>query len=164
MKTFDPASLPPPSMSSDSSAAAPGTQPGAFDPSEEYRKLLELTDPHAARRIKRGAPGPSDFSGRLPDSYQYLMSRERRVLDTVDRVVNDSIVRDAGASSIFGVPVHELAMRTVGAIRALLDDLIAARSVSDVSDAIRAPRRLPYLGVALVSVALILAALQCMQL
>jgi hypothetical protein len=163
MKTFDPASLPPPSMSSDSSAAQ---QLGAFDPSDEYRKLLELTDPHAARRLKKGkgAPGPSDLSGRLPDSYQYLMSRERRVLDTVDRVVNDSIVRDAGASSIFGVPVHELAMRTVGAIRALLDDLIAARSVSDVSDAIRAPRRLPYLGVALVSVALILAALQCMQL
>ena len=152
-------------MSSDSSAAQ---QLGAFDPSDEYRKLLELTDPHAARRLKKGkgasGGGPSDLSGRLPDSYQYLMSRERRVLDTVDRVVNDSIVRDAGASSIFGVPVHELAMRTVGAIRALLDDLIAAHSVSDVSDAIRAPRRLPYLGVALVSVALILAALQCMQL
>jgi hypothetical protein len=135
-----------------------------YDPSEEYRKLLELTDP--SRRLKDPkssiAKGPSDFSGRLPDTYQYLMSRERRVLDTVDRVVNDSIVKDESERTLFGMPVHELTMRTVGSVRALIDDLISARNLSDVSAALSDPRRRPYLGVAMVAIALILASLQCM--
>lgn len=150
---MEPASLPqtPPQPSLDAT----------YDPSEEYRKLLEVTDP--VRRARQPvAKGPSDFSGRLPDSYQYLMSRERRVLDTVDRVVNDSIAKEDAEKTLFGMPVHELAMRTIGSVRALIDDLVAARNIADVAAALRDPRRRPYLGVAMVAVALLLASLQCM--
>ena len=160
---MDPVSLPSPPTMSNSSRPASNAVADTYDPSDEYRKLLDVTDP--ARRLKQNKPaatGPSDFSGRLPDAYQYLMSRERRVLDTVDRVVNDSITKDDSERTMFGMPVHELAMRTVGSVRALLDDLIAARNLSDVASAIKDARRLPFLGVAMVALALLLASLQCM--
>lgn len=164
---MDPAPLPPPTPSKFSPAGPFGPpvsshatvgKDDAFDPSEEYRRLLDVSDP--ARRLKQNGPG-ADFSGRLPESYQYLMSRERRVLDTVDRVVNDSIVREDAGRTLFGMPVHELAMKTIGAVRSLMDDLIATRTLQGVADALREPRRMPYLGVAMVAVALLLAAIQC---
>jgi len=136
------------SAAADFSAAA-AAMPPPFDPSEEYRMLLETT----RKDGRRGGRSKVDASGRQQDAYQYLMSRERRVLDTVDRVVNDSIRNKEEGSTLLGLPIHELAMRTAGALRALLDDLIACRSLSDVKEALYDPARLPFLGVALVSLA-----------
>ena len=132
---------------------------GPYDPQEEYRKLLELTERdrmgnmrgnRRGNRRKMTMPAASEEG----EAYHSLMAKERRVLDTVDRVVNDSILRDAQRSSIlFGMPVHELAMRTVGACRALFDDLVACRSFQEAIDALSDPVRLPFLGIALVAVA-----------
>ena len=133
-------------------------QPDAFDPSEEYRKLLEAASPPRAGGGRPRAKDPAS-TGKSMDAYQHLMSRERRVLDTVDRVVNDSIVREDGGRTLFGMPVHELAMRAVGAVRSLVDDLIAARTIEDAKTALIDAGRRPYLGVALVAAALLLAAL-----
>jgi hypothetical protein len=126
--------------------------PTPFDPSEEYRRLLEAVDPPAPVR-RNGANRRSSGSPAKPDSYQYLMSRERRVLDTVDRVVNDALTRDAGDRSLFGMPIHELAMRTLGAVRALFDDLVASRSLDDGLKALRDPIRMPFVGIALIALA-----------
>ena len=127
--------------------------PTPFDPSEEYRRLLEAVDPPAPIRRNGAANRRSSGSPAKPDSYQYLMSRERRVLDTVDRVVNDALTRDAGDRSLFGMPVHELAMRTLGAVRALFDDLVASKSLDDGVKALRDPARMPFVGMALVALA-----------
>ncbi len=126
--------------------AAAAAAPLPFDPSQEYRRLLEAAEP------KRRAKKDGESLGK-PDAYQYLMSRERRVLDTVDRVVNDSITKEDTERSLLGMPVHELAMRTIGAVRSLLDDLIAARSVEDGRQAILDHGRMPFLGIALVALA-----------
>ena len=132
----------------------------AFDPSDEYRRLLEAAAPRGAGG---GGGGPEGSSGgRRPEAYQYLMSRERRVLDTVDRVVNDSIVKEDAGRTLFGMPAHELAMRAIGAVRALFDDLVAARSIEDATHALADPDRRPYLGVAMVAIALLMAAINCL--
>jgi hypothetical protein len=134
-------------------AAAEGAPP-PFDPSEEYRKLLEIAEPRRARRRPRGGVETVKAATDEGEAYQYLMSRERRVLDSVDRVVNDSVLRDAERESLlFGMPCHELAMRTLGAVRALFDDLVSSRSVEDVLKAAADPARRPFLGIALVALA-----------
>lgn len=156
---LDPAALPPPSMSGGGAGdgRARTAEGLAFDPSDEYRKILDTASPP---RRNASAVGLEGSGGKKPDAYQYLMGKERRVLDTVDRVVNDAIVKERTEATLFGMPMHELAMRAVGAVRSLMDDLVAARSIDDVMAALSdAPRR-PYLGVAMVAVALLLAALQ----
>jgi len=133
--------------------AAEGAPP-PFDPSEEYRKLLEIAEPRRARRRPRGGVETVKAATDEGEAYQYLMSRERRVLDSVDRVVNDSVLRDAERGSLlFGMPCHELAMRTLGAVRALFDDLVSSRSIEDVLKAAADPARRPFLGIALVALA-----------
>ena len=133
--------------------AADGAPP-PFDPSEEYRHLLELTEPRNARRRRR--PGATMVKAATDEgeAYQQLMSMERRVLDTVDRVVNDSVLRDAERTSLlFGMPCHELAMRSLGAVRALFDDLVVCRTIEDAIKALTDPTRRPFLGVTLVALA-----------
>lgn len=129
----------------------------AFDPQHEYRKLLDAVsaeDAHGDRRRSR--------SQRDLDVYQSLMSRERRVLDTVDRVVNDEIHSRAHASSLAGMPIHEICYRTMSSLRGLFDDLLEAASARSVPDAIAALRnhhRMPFIGIAMVVLALLLAAM-----
>lgn len=140
------------SLISPTAVADPAATQDPFDPSEEYRKLLELTaaEPSSGGRERRASRAVSGES----DAYQALMAKERRVLDTVDRVVNDSILsRAAAESALFGMPVHELVMRTVGAMRALFDDLVASRTLAEAGAAVRDPQRRPFLGVALVAAA-----------
>ena len=132
--------------------------PAPYDPSEEYRRLLEIATDGGGRKKKHGR----NDSPAAPDAYQHLMSRERRVLDTVDRVVNDAVKHKSADAdrSLLDTPIHELAMRTVGAIRALFDDLVASRSIEDVLAALKDPTRTAYVGLALIALAAFLGALQ----
>jgi hypothetical protein len=158
-----------------------GSAAPAFDPSEEYRRLLESTDPALAyRRAKRGrakqAQGQGQGTSRRraaagtaasgdsgeDDVYQFLMSRERRVLDTVDRVVNDAARADDASHKLLDMPVHEIIMRTASAVRMLFEDLVQCRSLVEVRKALHIePARRPFVGLALVALALLVGMLQC---
>jgi hypothetical protein len=94
------------------------------------------------------------------DQYQYLMSREKRVLDTIDRVVNDSLVKKEEGSTLLALPVHTLAMKSAGSLRALLDDLMVSRSYEDVIKALMDPERRPYIGIAMVVIGIIVGLLE----
>jgi hypothetical protein len=157
------ASISPPGAFSPPAAGDAPTTP-TFDPQDEYRRLLDLVSPGPppARRGAKGGGGGGGGGGAEQDVYQQLMARERRVLDTVDRVVNDDLERQTTSSTLLRMPVHELCMRTVSAVRGLFDDLVeaaAAKSTADALAAIRNPNRLPFLGIASIALALLLAAM-----
>jgi hypothetical protein len=131
----------------------------AFDPEEEYSKLLELVETPAANKRRRRRSSPQGVGE--DEVYQKLMGRERRVLDTVDRVVNDAEQRRARREDgLLGMPMHEVAMRTIGAVRQLLDDLLDSRTLADLQAALANEQRRRYLGVALIALALMLGVLQ----
>ena len=97
-------------------------------------------------------------SGREDSAYQGLAATERRVLDTVDRVVNDA--RRARAQTaghdLLRLPLHVVIARVVSSLRGLFEDLVAARTLSDAWGAVSRRERLPYYGVTLIAAALVL--------
>jgi hypothetical protein len=138
--------------------------PKPFDPVDEYRALLDLTEDsrRGGRGRKKGLPGSG--AGAEEDAYSELMAKEQRVLDTVDRVVNDAVEkRDWRSGPLSGMPVHEVAMRTMGALRTLWDDLMAAQSLKDVQVALLDPSRALYIGLALVALAVALSLAHAMS-
>ena len=92
------------------------------------------------------------------DVYQALMKKERRVLDTVDRVVNDSARTDADGRSFFQLSLHVIGIRIIAAIKGIMDDLIEARSLSAVYAAFMRDDRKVYVGVLMLLVAFGMAA------
>lgn len=127
-----------------------------FNAMDEYRSLLRLTDRPTRPDVAEEAADEADPE----EVYTRLMSKERRVLDTVDRVVNDSSERRASESLLHKMPVHEIVMRTLGATRALWDDIIEVRTVDDVVRALVDKQRLPYIGIMLIAIAVVLAVIQ----
>lgn len=141
-----------------SASAGPKQTPPPFDPQDEYRKLIDVV----AAEDKRNGDRRVSPTARDLDVYQSLMSRERRVLDTVDRVVNDDIRKRADSSSLAGMPLHELCYRTISSVRGLFDDLLNAassRSPADALASLRNQHRMPFIGIALVVLGLVLAAI-----
>jgi hypothetical protein len=92
------------------------------------------------------------------DAYQALMQKERRVLDTVDRVVNDANRTDADGRSFFQLPLHVIGIRIIAAIRGVMDDLLEARSPGAVYAAFMRDDRKVYIGVLMLVVAFGMAA------
>ena len=136
----------------DSSSNPHTTQ--TFDPRKEYRKLVDAVT------------GKRDGGVTELDVYQKLLAKEKNVLDTVNRVVNDKLQHKRASTGIFRMPLHELCMRTISAVHTLFDDLVdaaASRSSNDAIAALKNNQRLPFLGVALVTLALFLAALQAIN-
>lgn len=122
-------------------AAAAPEPPEPFDARAERQSLLDAVH------------GRGEFGKRLGlssrDPYQHLLSRERRVLDTVDRVVNDARAADVRHRPFLQLPLHVIGMRAVSSLRAVLDDLVDARSMSAVRDAVLQDDRKVYVGVCL---------------
>lgn len=154
MYQISPASNPTDATNLQSFEEAAAQLPLPYDSSEEYRRLLESVSSSKTSKVKT-MPTGSDM-----DQYQHLMSREKRVLDTIDRVVNDSLSKKDDESSLLGLPVHTLALRSAGSLRALLDDLVVSRSIEDVVRALTDPLRRPYIGVALVTIGIIVGLLE----
>lgn len=88
------------------------------------------------------------------DVYQRLMAREERVLDTVDRVVNDAEHRARRGNTFLHLSLHQVGMRTMTAARELLDELAAVRSFRDAYVALTHPERAVYLGVLILLMAM----------
>ena len=88
--------------------------------------------------------------------YQHLMSKERRVLDTVDRVVNDArLFENERVSSFFSAPLHVICMRLVASVQAIMDELLEARSAQDVVNVFLVEERQIYVGLVLILVAIV---------
>ena len=118
--------------------------------SAEYKELVDAV-------FGQGVFAREDRAGSGADSYSTLMAKERRVLDTVDRVVNDAAATDAAARSFYEMPLHEIAIRVVGAIRGLMDDLIEVRKPEHVWRALMHQDRKVYLGIALIALAVVIS-------
>lgn len=109
------------------------------------------------------APVEPAGGDRVGDVYQNLMAREQRVLDTVDRVVNDASRRRRGSRgsrkkrAFLNLTVHQVGVRTIAAARGLLDDLVAVRKPVDLYNALLHPERAVYLGVMLLLLAMCVA-------
>lgn len=121
-----------------------GADNARFDPRDD---LLELVRHGEKRGIDPGSSDPSDV-------YQDLLARERRVLDTIDRVVNDASRNDGDNRGFLQLPLHEIGIRGIRVMRGLMDDLVESRSFSDVCKAIMRPGRKVYIGVILLLLAL----------
>ena len=115
-----------------------------FDATAEYKALLEL--------VRKKEPGKDQSD----DAYQGLMQREKRVLDTVDRVVNDSWRKDADSRTFLQLPLHEIGARVMSTVNAVMEDAVEARTVRQAIDAVTVGDRKIYLGVFVIFLSLVL--------
>ncbi len=106
--------------------------------------------------MERGGANASSSSAERT-SYQALMQREQRVLDSLDRIVNERENTTRAGFSIMGMSISQHALRCVGMMRGLMDDLTAARKVSDVTRAFLREDRQLYLGALLMMLAVFIA-------
>lgn len=120
------------------------------DAAGQYQDLMDAVHGEGAfSRVGRGDVG---------DVYQALMRKEGRVLDTVDRVVNDRLRTDDDRRSFLQLPLHVIGIRLVRALRGIVDDLVEARNVEAVLKAFTREDRRVYLGALVVLLALLVAA------
>lgn len=117
-----------------------------YDPpkAKEYQELMDIIH----RRGKYG-----------DDVYTNLMNTEERVLNTVDRVVNDSRLQTVQADSFLNMSLLEIAGRTAEVLRDTYLDLLRVREIRDVPRAFSKKSRRIYLGLVLVALALVLMVL-----
>jgi hypothetical protein len=120
------------------------------DESREYRALLDAV--HGRGEFRD--PG---------DVYQSLMAKERRVLDTVDRVVNDAVRTETDTLSFVQLPLHEVGIRAIAAARSLFADLMESRRPADFAKAVMKEDRKVYLGVILIMVAACIAIVDALE-
>jgi len=130
-----------------SSAAAAVLSADRYDApkAREYHDLMDIIE----RRGKHGE-----------EVYGNLMNVETRVLDTVDRVVNDSRLQSVEQSSFLNMSMFEIAGRTAQVMRDVYVDMYRVRSVRDFRRAFTKKSRPLYLGVVIVLVSVLLIVLQ----
>ena len=132
-----------------------------FNPSDEYQQLLDAVS------AKGAFGGTEGDRPKGPDPYNYLVGREKRVLDAIDRMTAERMAQTDREQSIFGASLATHANRAIQSLRGCLDDATAIRSPRDAirvlhrSIVVDDARRL-YLGTFLVLLALIAVAVQSM--
>lgn len=112
---------------------------------------LASTDGMPARGSSADAPRPDAAPSEV---YQSLIDRERRALDTVDRVVNDARKTALASTQLVDMPMRSLALRAMSTGRSIMDDLVLANSATEVTDALVTGDRKVFLGAALIVIAI----------
>jgi len=110
----------------------------------EYQELRDII----ARRGRNG-----------DEVYSNLMNVEQRVLDTVDRVVNDARLQEIERNSFLNMSLLEIAGKTAQVLRDTYLDMYRVRSVRDFVRAFTKRSRRIYLGIVLVLISIILLVL-----
>lgn len=128
------------------------------DAAGQYQDLMDAVHGEGAFSRQSGVGGGMGDVGDVGDVYQALMRKEGRVLDTVDRVVNDRLRTDDDRRSFLQLPLHVIGIRLVRALRGIVDDLVEARNVETVLKAFTREDRRVYLGALVVVLALLIAA------
>ena len=152
------------SISVDSAAFLPADQMekyplSPFNAQEEYNKLLDEIDDE--RRRKHTSPlKDNERVGEL-ELYQKLMAKEDRVLQTINRVVDDNeqnrYKTSVLSTDILNMSIMQIVLRISGSLNHLFEDLIRSRSIKDVKRAMTDPLRVPFYGITLIVVAIVLA-------
>lgn len=110
----------------------------------EYQELMDVIN-------RRGDHGE--------EVYGNLMKKEKRVLDTVDRVVNDARLQEAANNSFLNLSVLDITRNTAKVLRAVYAELLFAAYAQDWRRALKAvsvQERRIYLGLVLVVLSLAL--------
>jgi hypothetical protein len=94
------------------------------------------------------------------DVYHRLLQKEERVLDTIDRVINDSVMTEVDSMAFVNLPLHVIILRTVDRLTSVLQDLLRSRSVGDFKLAVSKEDRLMYIGIVIIVIAIVSAMLQ----
>lgn len=111
----------------------------------EYRELMDIIH-------RRGEHGR--------DRYGSLMDKEERVLDTVDRVVNDARLQDFRHSSFLDMTVVQIIGKTAEVVHDMYVETLSARSMSDARDVLVRPERRIYIGIVVLAVGFFLGFIQ----
>lgn len=118
----------------------------------EYVRFVQALDGQANKVSTDGMT--TQAQGKHPSEvYQSLLSRERRALDTVDRVVNDARKTELASLELVDLPIRDLARRAMTTGKSIMDDLVEANSASDVSRALITGDRKVFFGAMLIAVA-----------
>ena len=123
-----------------------------MSPSGEKNYRRELDEMYEAVTRQRDTNGASE-----PDVYQALMEKERRVLDSIDRIVSSKDASQAESEDVVRMPIHKIAIKCIGATQTLLDDLVSARSIHDAIRAFTAHERRIYIGIVIALLGLALS-------
>lgn len=105
---------------------------------KQYEELLDVLH----RRGHRGL-----------DAYSALMSKETRVLETVDRVVNDARLSRSRNETFMNLSLSRAVSNLIETLHVTYDDLVSARSWEDALSAFTKPERRVYLGLTLMIIA-----------
>lgn len=107
----------------------------------EYEELMDIIN-------RRGRNGD--------EVYTNLMNKEERVLNTVDRVVNDARLQKIHRRSFLNMSLMEVASRTVDVVREIFHEMFVVESAREFTNAFTRIDRRPYLGVVLIIIAAII--------
>lgn len=140
---------PAPATTGPSRAHATGIQSNPWE-DPVYRGFVDVLSGTAAPIPGSGAGS----GGGAGSTYQSLMATETRVLDTVDRVVNDARFVDAIQADFFQQPLGTVLDRTVRSMLDVFVDLMRARSIEDAVRAFSVDDRPLYLGLAVMAAVL----------
>lgn len=111
----------------------------------EYQEIMDVIN-------RRGAHGE--------DVYGDLVGKETRVLDTVDRVVNDARLQASREKNFLNLSLTDIGKNLASTLHELYVDLSRAKTLQHASAALTAPHRRVYMGLTLVLLAFTLLAIQ----
>jgi hypothetical protein len=94
------------------------------------------------------------------DVYGALMQKEGRVLDTVDRVINDARLRKSSSRLFTNLPLKNVAFNTARVVQAVYRDLLRVRTLRQFQEVFTPLKRRIYLGVVLVCLAVFIMVVQ----
>lgn len=114
----------------------------------EYVRFVQALE--NSNSLTNSVPGPSEAPSEV---YQSLINREKRALDTVDRVVNDARKTALASTQLVDMPMRALGMRALTTGSSILEDVVGAKDALGVRDALLAGDRKVFLGAALILIA-----------
>lgn len=115
----------------------------------EYQELMDIVE------------GRGDHKN--DGTYGRLMDKERRVLDTVDRVVNDARLQKIASKSILNMPVVDIVGRAGTSVSAIYQDILRIREPHDVITAFTKDDRRLYVGIIIVVISVIVLFFQAIH-
>lgn len=124
----------------------------------EYVRFVQALDGQSNKvstdGMSRVGMGQGDRNTSPSEVYQSLLKRERRALDTVDRVVNDARKTELASLELVDLPMRDLARRALTTGKSIMDDLVEANSAADIGHALVSGDRKVFLGGALIMIAI----------
>ena len=112
---------------------------------KEYEELMDIIR-------KRGRHGK--------DRYQRLMEKEERVLDTVDRVVNDARLQEIKRTSVLDMSLFQILGKTGEILYDMYIEAFTVRSWRDAKDLFTRSDRRIYIGLVITAIGFFLGFIQ----